>query len=134
MLYNYEITQIAYDDDDGYQRTVCQLFYMESEFDNEIIDRTLNRIYLKTKVHPLFQQVYVKAASFMLSENPEIGLAVLFAYDNLPLFHAVLVEFNKNGSINESCPAYVDLHKKLFSWTIIIWQIREKNHRKAIII
>lgn len=115
MLYNYEITQIAYDDDDGYQRTVCQLFYMESEFDNEIIDRTLNRIYLKTKAHPLFQQVYVKAASFMLSENPEIGLAVLFAYDNLPMFHAVLVEFNKNGSIIESCPAYVDLHKKLFS-------------------
>ena len=115
MAYNYEITQIAYDDDDGYQRTVCQLFYMESEFDNEIIDRTLDQIYLKTKAHPLFQQVYIKAASFMLSENPEIGLAVLFAYDNLPLFHAVLVEFNKNGSINESCPAYVDLHKKLFS-------------------
>ncbi len=113
--YNYEITQIAYDDDEGYQRTVCQLFYMESEFDNEIIDRTLDQIYLKTKAHPLFQNVYVKAASFMLSENPEIGLAVLFAYDNLPLFHAVLVEFNKNGSINESCPAYVDLHKKLFS-------------------
>ena len=117
MLYNYEIAKIAYDDDEGYQRTICQLFYMNFElgFDNEIIDSTLNRIYLKTKAHPLFQQVYVKAASFMLSENPEIGLAVLFAYDNLPLFHAVLVEFNKNDSINESCPAYVDLHKKLFS-------------------
>jgi len=115
MSYNYEITQISYDDDDGYQRTVCQLFYMESEFDNEIIDRTLNHIYLKTKAHPLFQQVYVKAASFMLSENPEIGLAVLFAYDNLPFFHAVLVEFNKNGSIDESCPVYANLHKKLFS-------------------
>ena len=115
MAYNYEIIQIEYDDDEGYQRTISQLFFMNAEFDNEIIDRTLDQIYLKTKAHPLFQQVYIKAASFMLSENPEIGLAVLFAYDNLPLFHAVLVEFNKNGSINESCPAYVDLHKKLFS-------------------
>ena len=117
MAYNYEIKQIYYNDDEEYQRTICQLFFMDFEtgFDNEMIDQTLDKIYLKTKAHPLFQQVYVKAASFMLSENPEIGLAVLFAYDNLPLFHAVLVEFNKNGSINESCPAYVDLHKKLFS-------------------
>jgi hypothetical protein len=115
--YNYEITQIAYDDDEGYQRTVCQLFYMDFEtgFDNEIIDRTLDKIYLNTKAHPLFQKVYVKAASFMLSENPEIGLAVLFAYDNLPFFHPLLVEFNQSGSIDESSTAYVYLHKKLFS-------------------
>lgn len=115
MAYNYEITQIEYDDDEGYQHTISQLFFMDAEFDNEIIDRTLDQIYLKTKAHPLFQQVYVKAASFMLSENPEIGLAVLFAYDNLPLFHAVLVEFNNNGSIDKSSLAYVNLHKKLFS-------------------
>ena len=117
MSYNYEIEQIYYEDDEGYQRTICQLFFMEFEtgFDNEMIDRTLDKIYLKTKAQPLFQKVYVKAASFMLSENPEIGLAVLFAYDNLPLFHPVLVEFNKNGLINETCPAYVHLHKKLFS-------------------
>ena len=115
--YNYEITQIAYDDDEGYQRTVSKLFYMnfEAGFDNQIIDRTLDQIYLKTKAHPLFKKVYVKAASFMLSENPEIGLAVLFAYDNLPFFHPLLVEFNQSGSINESFPAYVYLHKKLFS-------------------
>ena len=134
MAYNYKIAQIEYNDDEEYQRTICQLFFMEHDFDNEIIDRTLDQIYLKTKAHPLFQQVYVKAASFMLSENPEIGLAVLFAYDNLPLFHPVLLEFNNNGSIDESSNAYANLHKKLFSWTIIIWQIREKNHKKAIII
>ena len=115
MAYNYEIIQIEYDDDEGYQHTISQLFFMEAKFDNEIIDRTLDQIYLKTKAHPLFQQVYVKAASFMLSENPEIGFAVLFAYDNLPLFHAVLVEFNNNGSIDKSSLAYVNLHKKLFS-------------------
>jgi hypothetical protein len=115
MAYNYEITQIEYDDDEGYQRTISQLFFMEAEFDNEIIDRTLDQIYLKTKAHTLFQKVYVKAASFMLSENPEIGLAVLFAYDNLPFFHPLLVEFNQSGSIDESSTAYVYLHKKLFS-------------------
>ena len=54
MAYNYEIIQIEYDDDEGYQRTISQLFFMEAEFDNEIIDRTLDQIYLKTKAHPLF--------------------------------------------------------------------------------
>jgi hypothetical protein len=117
MSYNFEIAQISYDDDEGYQRTICKLFFMEFEtgFDNEMIDRTLDKIYLKTKAQPLLQNMYMKAASFMLSENPEIGLAVLFAYDNLPLFHPVLVEFNKSGFIDETSPAYVNLHKKLFS-------------------
>jgi hypothetical protein len=32
-----------------------------------------------------------------------------------------LVEFNQSGSIDESSTAYVYLHKKLFSWTIILW-------------
>jgi len=117
MSYNYEIKQIYYNDDEEYQRTICQLFFMDFEtgFDNEMIDQTLDKIYLKTKAHPLFQNVYMKAASFMLSENPEIGLAVLFAYDNLPFFHPVLVAFKENGSIDDSCSAYVNLHKKLFS-------------------
>ena len=115
-MYNYDMTDFFYDDDEGYQKTVCDLFFMNFEegFNNEHIEKSLDEIYAKTRANSLFQTLYVKAASFMLSENPEIGLAVLFAYDNLPLFHPVLLAFHAN-ELTENCPAYVNLHKKLFS-------------------
>ncbi len=114
--YNYDIASTEYNDDEGYQRVVCSLFYMdyESGFNNEIIDTALNEIYALTRTNVLFKDFYIKAASFMLSENPEIGLSVLFAYDNLPLFHDVLVAFHK-GELTANHPAYVILHNKLFS-------------------
>lgn len=33
----------------------------------------------------------------MISENPETGLAILFAYDYLPLFHQMLLAFHTLG-------------------------------------
>lgn len=115
MSYNYDVSQISYDDDDGYQSTVCKLFSME-EYDDDIVSKVLDLIYFKTKDQPLFQVVYNQAASFMLSENQEIGLGVLFSYDNLPLFHNMLVAFHiLDNRFDDSCEAYVNLHKKLFS-------------------
>jgi len=115
MSYNYDVSQISYDDDDGYQSTVCKLFCME-EYDDDIVSKVLDLIYFKTKDQPLFQVVYNQAASFMLSENQEIGLGVLFSYDNLPLFHNMLVAFHiLDNRFDDSCEAYVNLHKKLFS-------------------
>lgn len=115
MSYNYGVTNISYDDDDTYQQTICKIFSME-EYSDESVVQILDRLYFDTKDHPLFQVVYIQAASFMLSENQEIGLSVLFSYDNLPFFHNMLVEFHMLGDrFDDSCPAYVELHKKLFS-------------------
>jgi hypothetical protein len=115
MSYNYDIAQISYEDDEGYQAAVCTLFSME-EYDDDTVGTVLDFIYFKTKDHPLFQVVYNQAASFMLSENQEIGLGVLFSYDNLPLFHQMLVAFHiLDNRFGDSCEAYVNLHKKLFS-------------------
>ena len=115
MFYNYDATDISYNDDDAYQQTVCNLFLME-EYNDDTIVKVLDRIYFDTKDQPLFQVVYNQAASFMLSENQEIGLSVLFSYDNLPLFHNMLVAFHTlDTRFDDSCPAYVALCKKLFS-------------------
>lgn len=115
MSYNYDATDISYNDDDAYQQAICNLFSME-KYNDDIIVKILDRLYFDTKDHPLFQVVYNQAASFMLSENQEIGLSVLFSYDNLPLFHNMLVAFHTLGNkFGDSSPAYVALHKKLFS-------------------
>ena len=115
MSYNYAVAHISYDDDEGYQIAVCKLFSME-EYDDETVSKVLDLIYFKTKDQPLFQVVYNQAASFMLSENQEIGLGVLFSYDNLPFFHQMLVAFHTlDNQFDDSCLAYVNLHKKLFS-------------------
>jgi len=115
MSYNYDVPPISYDDDEGYQSAVCKLFSME-KYDDNTVGKVLDLIYFNTKDQPLFQVVYNQAASFMLSENQEIGLGVLFSYDNLPLFHNMLVAFHiLDNRFDDSCEAYVNLHKKLFS-------------------
>lgn len=115
MSYSYDATNISYNDDDEYQQAICKLFSMEN-YSDDIVTQVLDRIYFDTKDQPLFQVVYNQAASFMLSENQEIGLSILFSYDNLPFFHNMLVEFHILGDrFDNSSVAYVQLHKKLFS-------------------
>jgi len=120
-MYNFDITSISYEDDDQYRDTICELFGIRAsgilaEEDDTQMETVLDWIYSKTKSNPLFQTIYVKAASFMISENPETGLVVLFAYDYLPLFHQMLCAFHLLGDkFDETHPSYANLYKKLFS-------------------
>jgi hypothetical protein len=116
-MYNFDITSVSYTDDDEYRDAIRTLFGFVSEDDDDSqIEKVLDWIFAQTKHHSLFQTVYVKAASFMISENPETGLTILFAYDYLPLFHAMLLAFHMLGDkFDENHVAYVNLHKKLFS-------------------
>ena len=120
-MYNFDITSISYNSDDEYRDTIRALFNFvnidaSDEADDAQIAKVLDWIYSKTKNHALFQTVYVKAASFMISENPETGLTILFAYDYLPLFHQMLLAFYSLGDqLDEKHVSYVNLYKKLFS-------------------
>jgi hypothetical protein len=110
-MYNFSIQSVSYESDDEYRETVIALFGSEEDFTT-----ILDLLYFKTKDQPLFQVVYNKAASFMLSENQEIGLGVLFAFDYLPLFHQMLIAFNTLGDrFDDNHASYINLHKKLFS-------------------
>ncbi len=119
-MYNFDITSISYNSDDEYRDTIRALFNFVNdeadEADDAQIAKVLDWIYSKTKDNTLFQTVYVKAASFMISENPETGLTILFAYDYLPLFHQMLLAFHFLGDqLDENHASYVNLYKKLFS-------------------
>jgi hypothetical protein len=123
--YNFD-TIVSYDNDESYRKVLGLLMgfdysedkdddFDENCYDNNRVVTVLDQLWFWTKEHPLFYHVYEKAASFMLSENPEIGLSVLMSYDNLPLFHNMLVAYWKLGErFGSSHSAYVELHDKLF--------------------
>ena len=71
-----------------------------------------------TMEYTQFRELYRKAASFMISLDLEIGLAILMSYDYFQDFHAVLVDFigasDKNMVFDNSDP-YKRLYMRLSS-------------------
>jgi len=86
----------------------------ENNYDEDIISRTMDVLFELTKGNGFFQKLYVSAAAKMLSEQLDIGQAVLFSYDYLPLFHKCLGCFFKEPTkFDETNEFYVALMKKL---------------------
>jgi hypothetical protein len=131
--YDFSITTIVYDDDTSYRQMLRTLLKMESknplsedpldsltqdeqDIDDAALTAALDWIYFKTRDHPLFQHLYLKAAGFMLSEDAQTGLCILLAYDNLPLFHAMFCAYMADQDrFSDTHTAYRALHDKLFS-------------------
>ena len=131
--YDFSITSVVYYDDISYRQVLRTILKMESH--NSLSDETIDSltqdeqdcddaaltvaldwIYFKTRDHPLFQHLYLKAAGFMLSEDPQTGLCILLAYDNLPLFHPMFCAYmGQPDRFSDKHAAYVALHAKLFS-------------------
>jgi len=65
----------------------------EQQFDMDAASKTMDYIWESTKKNSLFQRIYSKAAAIMLSDNNEIGLAIMISYDYLDVFHKCFVEF-----------------------------------------
>ena len=131
--YNLSIKNIVYDDDISYRQVLRTILKMESnnslsdenldsltqdeqDCDDAAISTALDWIYAKTRDHLLFQTLYLKAAGFMLSEDPQTGLCILLAYDNLPIFHPMFCAYMEDPDrFSDKHPTYAALHAKLFS-------------------
>jgi hypothetical protein len=96
--YNIDYTP-TFETDEEYQRDVHKLFRMNCElnedYDETAANNAMDFIYSRTKDMPHFQEIYKLAAATMLSEDLEIGLAVLCSYDYLIDFHTCLVSHIK---------------------------------------
>jgi hypothetical protein len=116
MIYNTNLI-LNYDDDFGYRQSIRDVFGMncssesvDSDYDEvtkdelmyeaDAISKGLDDIYERTKDVPEFQKIYSICAGFMLSVDPNIGLAVVFSYDYFDKFHPCLVDFLRDGSIS----------------------------------
>jgi len=140
--YNISERNVHYSNDLEYRSWIRKLFCMippekeeddienqNAEYDDEDIDpisrdeqdynefateASLNYIYKQTESHPLFQKLYDLAAAAMFSLDRSIGLAVLFSYDYMALFHQCLCCFFESpGEFSETNTYYVYLYKKL---------------------
>ena len=68
----------------------------ELEYDEEAAKVFMDNVYNKTKNIPLFRDIYLRGASFMLSQDMNIGIAIMFSYDYLNFFIPCYMDFCKN--------------------------------------
>ena len=111
---------ISYTNDIEYRKTIRQVFQMKSdsypdivhsdidevsrdelEYDDTAASVAMEYVFDKTRRIPIFIAMYEQAASFMFSTDINIGMAVLFSYDYLLLFHNCLKEYFASLSRND---------------------------------
>ena len=104
---NVETMKSKFDDLDDISRD-------ELLFDNDAAIKYLDFIYDETHKNPLFSEIYIIAAGFMLSTDQSFGVSVLFSYDYLDLFYECLNEYFKNKTaFSGENVAYFRLSSKL---------------------
>ena len=119
MPLNTTLGKIEYEDDEEYRTCIPRIFckvpseleqvpsatHLEQgslELDDDFsFEPIFDDIYATTKDDPFFQRIYTVAAGFMLSEDPCLGVCVLFAYDYAKAFYAVLCAY-LNKDTNET--------------------------------
>jgi hypothetical protein len=134
MLYceEKEFVQHTYNDTNEYRNEMRRIFCMDSsnypdidasidseskdelEYDEKTMSVALDRIYVNTKDHPIFKEIFEKAAACMFSTDPEIGLAVLCSYDYLDVFIPCYREYMLTGMFDTTSIYYVNLFNKLY--------------------
>lgn len=86
--------KIEYNDDEEYRASIARIFGIpNSQVDDYSFEPIFDDIYARTKDDPFFQKIYLTSAGFMLSEDPCLGVCVLFAYDYAKAFYAVLCDY-----------------------------------------
>lgn len=87
----------------------------ELEYDEEAAKAFMDNVYNKTKNIPLFRDIYLRGASFMLSQDMNIGIAIMFSYDYLNFFILCYMDFCKNpDNFNKQNASYQNLYQKLY--------------------
>jgi hypothetical protein len=117
MQYNYKIA-VEYKNNKEYRECFRKTFGLDSEqilnnlrskyadfesfedetkdelmFDEPKVNEIMGEILDKTLYIDEFRELYLKTAGLVISNIPDIGLAVLLAYDYYYEFHAVLAEY-----------------------------------------
>lgn len=84
----------------------------EMAYDDLAASHMMDYVYGCTKDVPEFMKLYVSGASRMFSEDPNIGIAIMFSYDYFLLYHPCLVKFY-SGEFTADFGPYRELVKRL---------------------
>ena len=80
---------IDYNSDTEYQNTLLSLFSL-NEFDESLIVEKIHEIYNEVRNIDEVKKEMEFAATLIGSEDEEMGLILLFSYENLPKIHKML--------------------------------------------
>lgn len=76
----------------------------EIAYDEDAVTAFMTAVWKHTKTNADLCELYQCVAGTMFSTDPEIGLAILFSYDYLPMFYPILYSFSQHPEIE------VDIH------------------------
>jgi hypothetical protein len=111
-LYRFELIP-NYTTDHAYQDFFRKVFRIEGEeYTEKIITKCLDFIHDNTCNIPEFKELYLLSAATMMSEDTQIGLAVLFSYHYLFHFHTLLCTHFTGGDITELLAVVKELISK----------------------
>jgi hypothetical protein len=80
------------------QIQIDEITHDEWNYDSDAMSQWLNQVYDLTHTDPLFHELYRIAAGTMLSEDPQIGLAVVISYDYFHDFYHCLQLFSQTSN------------------------------------
>jgi hypothetical protein len=128
MSLNTTLGKIEYDDDEEYRICIARIFCkVPSAIDDAFsFEPIFDDIYARTKDDPFFQRIYTVAAGFMLSEDPCLGVCVLFAYDYAKAFYAVLCAY-LNNETEETLEATKDSNETLEATKATLEKLLERK-------
>jgi hypothetical protein len=77
-----------------YQANLLESFNLK-EFDESLINKEINKLYLVLKGNERFKKCMKKVANYYISEDLSVGLMLLFSYDYFFLTHECICEYLK---------------------------------------
>jgi hypothetical protein len=84
-----------------YKAEILDILGIE-DFDEKIINIVMHDLYQKLENCKELKECMTKLANKFLSEDLELGLILLFAYDYLYLSHICICEYLETGNISEN--------------------------------
>ncbi len=78
---------LNYDTNEEYQKQLLSIFKID-KYDDDIINNKLDELYNNIKNNKILNDRMVIKAGLVMSEDPEIGLRLLFSYDSLKEFYS----------------------------------------------
>ena len=80
---------LNYDTNEEYQQQLLSIFKID-KYDDDIINKKLDDLYNNIKNNKIMNDKMVLKSGLVMSEDPEIGLRLLFSYDALKGFYSEL--------------------------------------------
>jgi hypothetical protein len=85
-----------------YKEDLLNIFLIDYYDDNyDVFTEIIPKLYSKIKECVTLTKCMKKMAEKLMSEDPELGLCILYSYDYMYITHKCVSEYLDNGSISE---------------------------------